>query len=155
MAVMRYKIQDIDEMKYIGYKIEVTLKDIEYVDFHSLWRKVMSEYVIQEDEYYIGYQDYGSFTGKSFFYYALAPLRDYCSEDNREVVTIPKGTYYVYENVLKSHGPEYFQAVYANLKRKGVRHDSTFDMEIIPFGFSYENPDSTIYVAVKELVTGY
>ena len=151
MAVMRFKIRDIGEMKYIGYKVEVPLKDIENVDFQSLWRKVMSEYVIQEDEYYIGYQDYSSFTGKSFFYYALAPLRDYCSEENREIVTIPSGTYYVYENVNANHGPNYFQAVYGNLKRKGVRHDSTFDMELLPFGFTFDNPDSVLYVAVREL----
>ena len=151
MAVMRFKIQEFDEMKYIGYRIEVPLKDIENVDFQSLWRKVMSEYVIQEGEYYIGYQDYSSFTGKSFFYYALAPLRDYCSEENREIITIPKGRYYVYESVFRTHGPQFIQAVYGNLKRKGVRHDSTYDLEMMPCGFSFENPNSPLYMAVREV----
>lgn len=150
MSVLRYKIINLEDMEYIGYKVEVPLKDVESVDFKSLWKKVMGEYVIQEDEYYIGYQDYASFTGKSFFYYALAPMRDYCSSENREVVKVPKGRYYRYESVLHSHGPEYFKAVYGNLKRKGIIHDSTYDMEMIPFGFSYDNSNSILYVAVRE-----
>jgi len=150
MAVLRYEIIELEEMEYIGYKIEVPLKDIDHVDFQSLWNKVMGEYVIQEDEYYIGYQDYSSFTGKSFYYYALAPMRDYCSDENREVVKIPKGRYYKYESVLHSHGPEYFKQVYGNLKRKGIIHDSTYDMELIPKGFTYENQESRLYIAVRE-----
>lgn len=150
MSVLRYEIVDIEEMEYIGYKIEVSLKDIDFVDFQSLWNKVKGEYVIQEDEYYIGFQDYSSFTGKSFNYYALAPMRDYCSDENREVITIPKGRYYKYESVLRSHGPDYFSKVYGNLKRKGIIHDSTFDMELIPKKFSYDDPESVLYIAVRE-----
>jgi len=150
MSVLRYEIINLEEMDYIGYKVEVPLKDVDSVDFMSLWKKVMREYVIQEDEYYIGYQDYASFTGKSFFYYALAPMRDYCSDENREVITIPKGRYYKYESILHSHGPEYFKMVYGNMKRKGIIHDSTYDMELIPKSFSYENSDSVLYIAVRE-----
>lgn len=150
MSVLRYEIINLEEMDYIGYKVEVHLNDVESVDFKSLWNKVMSEYVIDEDEFYIGYQDYESFTGKSFFYYALAPLRDYCSDENREVITIPKGRYYKYNSVLHSHGPDFFKSVYGNLKRKGIIHDSTYDMEMIPKSFTYENPESVLYIAVRE-----
>ena len=150
MAVLKYKIIELPEMEYLGYRVEVPLNDVSSVDFQSLWRKVMSEYIIQDDEYYIGFEDYSSFNGKSYYYYALAPLRDYCSTDGREVIRIPNGRYYRYENILNSHGPHFFEQVYGNLKRKGVIHDSTFDLEMIPNTFSYDNPESAIYVAVKE-----
>ena len=67
-----------------------------------------------------------------------------------EQITVPKGTYYKYQSVLDTHGAEFIQKVYINLKRKGVRHDSTFDLELLPPSFSYGNPKSILYVAVRE-----
>lgn len=151
MAVMKFEIVHVNEVDYIGYKVEVPIRDVSSVDFQSLWKKVMKQFPILDEEFYIGYEDYASFNGKSYFYFALAPKRKGVKYTNVEHITIPSGRYYKYESVYSKHGQEFFETMYRHLKRKGVRHDSTYDLEILPASFTYDNPDSILYVAVKEI----
>ena len=151
MTVMKFKIVHVYQVDYIGYKVEVPIKDVESVDLKSLWNRDRREFPILDEEFYIGYEDYSSFNGKSYFYYALAPKRKDKVYKSVEKITIPEGRYYKYESVYRTHDQNFFQTMYMHLKRKGVRHDSTYDLEIIPPTFSYDNPDSILYVGVREL----
>ena len=81
----------------------------------------------------------------------MAPKRKGVTYSNVEQITIPSGRYYKYENTLQNHGQQYFERMYLHLKKKGVRHDSTYDLEILPSSFSYDNLNSVLYVAVREI----
>lgn len=148
MRKFDFEILDFKEKAFIGHRVEVLLEEPESVDYKSLWNKVREEFPINNDEYYIGFEDYESFNGKMFYYYALAPKRKNVLYEDVQHKNVPKGRYYVYENTLEHHGADFFKAMYQNLKKKGVLHDSTFDLEIISASFSYDNPKSPIYVGV-------
>ncbi len=152
----RYTIEDTE---FYGYKIKVDLKNIGDVDFKSLWDKtdkIASTFDLEEDMYFIGYEDYREMTPKNkiFDYYAMIP-RKYFDEKPEDMysITLEKGEYIKFESNFHNHGPKMFQKAYKHLSKNDLSYDNRFDFEIIPRDASPEadidDINSILYIGLK------
>ncbi len=149
----------IEETEFYGYKLEVDLNNIGKADFKTLWErtdKVASQFELEDDMFFIGYEDYRKMspTNKVFTYYAMLPGKyfekkpeDMCS------ITLDKGEYIKFESKFPTHGPKVFQKAYKYLETNNIEYDNRFDFEIIPRDAhpdaDIDDVNSILYIGLK------
>lgn len=149
----------LEETEFYGFKLVVDLKNIDKCDFKSLWENldnVAEKLELEDDMFFIGYEDYRGMTPKNkvFNYYAMLPAKYFDKKPHdMDSITLEKSEYIKFESKFPTHGPKIFQKVYKYLDSNDIAYDNRFDFEIIPRD-SHPNADiddinSTLYIGLR------
>ena len=149
----------LDEIEFYGYELEVDLNDVGKSDFKSLWErldKVAEGFNLDDDMFFIGYEDYREMTPKnrSFKYYAMLPGKYFDKKpENMVSIKLEKGEYIRFESRFPTHGPNVFQGAYKYLDNNKISYDNRFDFELIPRdshqNANIDDDNSILYVGLK------
>ncbi len=152
---MKHEIFERPEIRYIGFKTEVNLKNIEESNIGGIWDELFKNTPslnIALDAEYIGLEKYSSNTMETglFNYYALVSVANYDGVSGKfEQVALPEGKYIKFPVLFKELGPDKYQEVYKYVKDNNISVDIRFDFELYPQDFDPSNDNAIMFITLK------
>ena len=149
----------LEDTEFYGYKLVVDLKNIDKCDFKSLWSeldKISDTLELDDDMFFIGYEDYREMTPqkKVFDYYAMLPSKYFDEKPaGMHSITLEMSEYIKFESKFQTHGPKMFQKAYRYLEANDIEYDNRFDFELIPRdanpNAAIDDINSTLYIGLR------